>query len=203
MNRYFRLCATNPRESTLAICPKNNSIDYLSMYNYIIFNKKFPLNLELTKSIITSNGIKCENNLQNLKTIWFDIQYNEFAYNMFSEKLKNCIEANKTENDIFDWIKVDIQGVTDCNTFYIPFFPKLPDVLDEKNTKYSGSSVIIPCFASEKIANFGIFSIKKTNWQIPTALYVSEKMKLAIQKEKFNNVKFEKVKTSVNGVVVK
>lgn len=26
MNRYFRLCATNPRESTLAICPKNNSI---------------------------------------------------------------------------------------------------------------------------------------------------------------------------------
>ncbi|MBE6351290.1 MAG: hypothetical protein E7062_11190 [Spirochaetaceae bacterium] len=203
MNRCFRLCATNPRESTLAICPKNNSIDYLSMYNYIIFNKKFPLNLELAKSIITSNGIKYENNLQNLKTIWFDIQYNEFAYNMFSEKLKNCIEANKTENDIFDWIKVDIQGVTDCNTFYIPFFSKLPDVLDEKNTKYSGSSVIIPCFASEKIANFGIFPIKKTNWQIPTALYVSEKMKLAIQKEKFNNVKFEKVKTSVNGVVVK
>lgn len=44
MNRYFRLCATNPRESTLAICPKNNSIDYLDMYNYIVVNKKIPLN---------------------------------------------------------------------------------------------------------------------------------------------------------------
>ena len=203
MKKCYQLCATNPKNSTLAICPPNNTIDYLDMYNYIVTNHKFPFDLKLTKSVLTSNGIRNEDNFSNLATTWFDIQYNEFAYNLFSERLKICIDANKTENDIFDWIKVNIQGITENKTFYIPFFTKLPNILDEKNTKYSGSTIIIPCFDSEKISKYSIFPIRRINWQVPTALYVSEKMKLAIQKEKFNNIKFEKSKTSINGIVVK
>ena len=88
MKKCYQLCATNPKNSTLAICPPNNTIDYLDIYNYIVTNQKFPFDLKLTKSVLTSNGIRNEDNFSNLATTWFDIQYNEFAYNLFSERLK-------------------------------------------------------------------------------------------------------------------
>ena len=66
---------------------------------------------------ITNNGITQNNNVS--EKVFFDYQYNQFAYYLLSERLKNCIEENKGSKDSFSWIRVSVSSEIETRNYYI------------------------------------------------------------------------------------
>ncbi|WP_349675598.1 MULTISPECIES: imm11 family protein [unclassified Treponema] len=151
---------------------------------------------------ITNNGITQNNNVP--EKVFFDYQYNQFAYYLLSERLKNCIEENKGSKDSFSWIKVSVSSEIETRNYYIPIFERIPDVLDSKLTTRvpASNAILVPCFASEKLEGHNFFPLESSFGILPRGIYVSEALKKILQKQKFDNIKFEKAKCSLDGSVI-
>lgn len=178
-------------------------IPSLEVDDFIKQNRRFPCNLALAQMRITKNGISQNDKVPEQE--FYDYQYNQFAYYLLSERLKNCIEENKGPKDSFSWIKVPVSSETETRNYYIPIFESIPDVLDSKlTTRVSASNaILIPCFASEKLEGHNFFPIESSFGVLPRGIYVSDSMKKALTKLKFDNIKFENAKCSMNGTVMK
>lgn len=198
MNRCYDLCATQKHGCYIACLPRDSNIKHFDIENYLGKEKIFPCELLLEPF---------KDKYKECPVEWHDIMYNEFAFFMVSERLKNFLEERRTEHDSFEWINVKVRNEEIVKYYYIIVFPKLLDVVDKKNTSYylEGTRILVPCFAYEKIERFSVFPLNRNNESpcFPSLLYTTEKMKNEIQKEKFSNLKFEKSKTSLNGIVVK
>lgn len=190
------------KEFSMAKLADEKIIPPLEVDEFIKQNRRFPCNLVLVQRRITKNGITQNNNVPEKE--FFDYQYNQFAYYLLSERLKNCIEENKGSKDSFSWINVSVSSETETRNYYIPIFESIPDVLDSKlTTRVSASNaILVPCFASEKLEGYNFFPIESSFGVLPRGIYVSEKLKKELQKQKFDNVKFEKAKCSFDGVVI-
>lgn len=198
MNRCYDLCVTQKYGCYIACLPKKSNIKHFDIENYLVKENRFPceLLLEPFKDKYKESPVE-----------WHDIMYNEFAFFMVSERLKNFLEERRTEHDSFEWINVKIRHENIVKDYYVIMFFKEFDVIDEQNTSYylEGTRILVHCFAYEKAEKYSIFTLNRNKlWPcIPIGLSTTEKIKKEMQKEKFSNLKFEKCKTSVNGIVVK
>ena len=199
---FFTAKEGDSRGFSMAKLADEKIIPPLEVDEFIKQNRRFPCNLVLVQRRITKNGITQNNNVPEKE--FFDYQYNQFAYYLLSERLKNCIEENKGSKDSFSWINVSVSSETETRNYYIPIFESIPDVLDSKlTTRVSASNaILVPCFASEKLEGHNFFPIESSFGVLPRGIYVSEKLKKELQKQKFDNVKFEKAKCSFDGVVI-
>lgn len=199
---FFTAKEGSSKEFSMAKLADEKIIPPLEVDEFIKQNRRFPCNLVLVQRRITKNGITQNNNVPEKE--FFDYQYNQFAYYLLSERLKNCIEENKGSKDSFSWINVSVSSETETRNYYIPIFESIPDVLDSKlTTRVSASNaILVPCFASEKLEGYNFFPIESSFGVLPRGIYVSEKLKKELQKQKFDNVKFEKAKCSFDGVVI-
>ena len=199
---FFTAKEGSSKEFSMAKLADEKIIPPLEVDEFIKQNRRFPCNLVLVQRRITKNGITQNNNVPEKE--FFDYQYNQFAYYLLSERLKNCIEENKGSKDSFSWINVLVSSETETRNYYIPIFESIPDVLDSKlTTRVSASNaILVPCFASEKLEGYNFFPIESSFGVLPRGIYVSEKLKKELQKQKFDNVKFEKAKCSFDGVVI-
>ena len=118
--------------------------------------------------------------------------------------MKNCIEENKGSKDFFSWIKVSVSSEIETRNYYIPIFERIPDVLDSKLTTRvpASNAILVPCFASEKLEGHNFFPLESSFGILPRGIYVSEALKKILQKQKFDNIKFEKAKCSLGGSVI-
>ena len=199
---FFTAKEGDSRGFSMAKLADEKIIPPLEVDEFIKQNRRFPCNLVLVQRCITKNGITQNNNVPGKE--FFDYQYNQFAYYLLSERLKNCIEENKGSKDSFSWINVSVSSETETRNYYIPIFESIPDVLDSKlTTRVSASNaILVPCFASEKLEGHNFFPIESSFGVLPRGIFVSEKLKKELQKQKFDNVKFEKAKCSFDGVVI-
>lgn len=190
------------KEFSMAKLADEKIIQPLEVDEFIKQNRRFPCNLVLEHMRITNSGIIPSNNVPEKE--FFDHQYNQFAYYLLSERLKNCIEENKGSKDSFSWIKVPVSSETETRNYYIPIFESIPDVLDlELTTRVpANNAVLVPCFASEKLAGHNFFPKESSFGVLPRGIYVSEALKKILQKQKFDNIKFEKAKCSLGGSVI-
>ncbi|GEM_PF-613674 len=191
------------KEFSMAKLADESIISPLEVDEFIKQNRRFPCNLVLVHKRITNSGIIQSNNVPEKE--FFDYQYNQFAYYLLSERLKNCIEENKGSKDSFSWISVPVSSENETRDYYIPMFESIPDVLDlELTTRVpANNAVLVPCFASEKLEGHNFFPKESSFGLLPRGIYVSESLKKILQKQKFDNIKFEKSKCSFEGVVVK
>lgn len=121
---------------------------------------------------------------------------NSLAWPIMSEKMKKTIDRNLTGEEGIKWIRVNIKAATQIYTYYLLSFKKNLDVLDKNKTIYvSGTDHIIkPVFSLEKIKQYGIFHKPDSLFgNITAAIYVGEKLKKEILKEKLSGVDFERV----------
>lgn len=199
---FFTAKEGDSRGFSMAKLADEKIIPPLEVDEFIKQNRRFPCNLVLVQRRITKNGITQNNNVPEKE--FCDYQYNQFAYYLLSERLKNCIEENKGSKDSFSWINVSVSSESETRNYYIPIFESIPDVLDSKlTTRVSASNaILVPCFASEKLGGYNFFPIESSFGVLPRGIYVSEKLKKELQKQKFDNVKFEKAKCSFDGVVI-
>ena len=199
---FFTAKEGSCKDFSMAKLADESIISPLGVDEFIKQNKRFPCNLVLEHMRITNSGIIPSNNVPEKE--FFDHQYNQFAYYLLSERLKNCIEENKGSKDSFSWIKVPVSSETETRDYYIPIFESIPDVLDlELTTRVpANNAVLIPCFASEKLEGHNFFPKESSFGILPRGIYVSEALKKILQKQKFDNIKFEKAKCSLGGSVI-
>jgi hypothetical protein len=196
MSKCFNFCGAEKYGNFIAKLPDTAKIANMEMDDFLAKEKYFPCELILKPF---REGFNKDSG------IWHDYMYNEFAYFMVSEKLKNFLSANSTENDCISWISVNIQHDNIVKKYYIIMFNELPDVLDKINTTYVRNTnlLLVPCIALEKAEKYSVFPIRMTKCGIPSLLYTTEKVKKEIQKMGFSNLIFQKAKTSLNGMVLK
>jgi hypothetical protein len=160
---------------------------------------ELPFEMKLMKSCIKNGKLVSEENLFEIKEIWPDYMLNQFAYNMFSERFKEVIEKELTGNEEIDWIAAKIHGNGECKTYYILRFTKKLDTINEEKSLFDKYGLIRPCFSSSKVEKYSIFHVPDKEeylWKIPSGVYVTEKLKKAIQKAKLTGVGFEKTEMS-------
>ena len=198
MSRCYNFIGTEKHGQYIACLPDNSPINpklvSWEVAELLAKNRNFPCELVLKPF---------KDKYKDYPAEWHDYMYNQYAFFMVSERLKNFLEERRTEDDSFEWINVKVRHEDIVKDYYIIVFPKLLDVVDKKNTSYylEGTTILIQCFAYEKIEKFSVFPLNNDSPCFPSLLYTTEKIKKEIQKEKFSNLKFEKCKTSVNGVV--
>lgn len=199
---FFTAKEGSSKDFSMAKLADESIISPLEVDDFIKQNRRFPCNLVLVHKCITNSGIIQSNNVPEKE--FFDYQYNQFAYYLLSERLKNCIEENKGSKDFFSWISVSVSSEIETRNYYIPIFDRIPDVLDSKLTTIvpASNAILVPCFDSEKLEGHNFFTINSSFGVLPRGIYVSESMKKILQKQKFDNIKFEKAKCSLGGSVI-
>lgn len=193
MKKCYSFCGTEKCGQFSAKLPDDAKITNLEMDDYLLKEKKFPCKLVL-KPFKKKNVPP---------VVWHDYMYNEFAYFMVSKRLKEFLVEFSTKNDNIEWISVNIRHNDIVKTYYVITFQEVPDVLDLANTTFLPNSdfLLVPCIAAEKAENYSVFPLRMPHF--PSLLHTTEKIKNELRKEKFSNLKFEKTKTSLNGVVMK
>lgn len=160
--------------------------------------QSMPFNFVLKRLTEERNGLLINDNLDGLQNIWDDYLPNELAWPFMSERLKSLVESCLSGKEGLDWIEVIVIYKTERRKYFIPRFSKKLDTLDPLNTRYvhGTDQILVPCFSSKKIESYHIFHGESIGnlWKISPLLYVSERIKGAIKKEKLIGLSFEKVK---------
>lgn len=193
-SKYFLLSPKHEAKIASAFVLTDNEYDH-NLIQQLEGKTTAPFDFELKLVTETADGIIVSKDVSKVIDIWRDYQPNNLAWPLFSAKLKSVIESNLTNQEGVDWIKCYIKGPNERRTYYILRFNKIFDVLDIKNTIFvQGTDHLIkPCFSYHKIKQFQIFTTPFTNnlWKITPGIYISNYLKMNIQKEKIKGVSFE------------
>jgi len=159
--------------------------------------QSLPFNFNLKRIKEVKDDIIVDDNLDELDEIWLDYQPNDFLWPLMSEKLKSVVQKNLTGNENVDWVDCKVRKGNEERIYYILRFNKVLDVLNIDETKFvNGTDYIIrPVFSFSKIKDYTVFVKPSFEdlWRIPSALYISEKLKKEIQKMKLTGLDFSKV----------
>jgi len=151
------------------------------------------------KIIVEKNGLQYEE-VSSKDDVWQDYPPNLFAWPIFSERFKGIIDCNISGNECVDWIKVNIEHFDIVRPYYILRFNKLHDILDLTKTTYvkDTNHIIVPTFKSLAFEKYHVAAIPESSylWKITSGIYVSEKMRQTIIKEKIKGVIFGKCRIS-------
>jgi hypothetical protein len=197
MEKYYYLSwkgGNGPLASAFA--PKDAKSDN-ELIKELNGSNQLPFELSLVNISVGKNGLIKSEDLTGIKEVWMDYQPSNLAWPIMSDRLKSIVESNLTGNENLDWVTCKIKSDKEERRYYIPRFNKMLDVLDMQKTLFvkDTNHVIRPVFALSKINAYSIFHAPANFdlWKITSGLYVSEKMKKAIQKQKLTGMVFEKV----------
>ncbi len=152
-----------------------------------------PFDLEL-KKLRYHNGSFVEEDLDN--DILCDFPANNLGCPLMSSKMAEIIKQNLSGQEQIDWISAKIIVSGKEVPFFIPRFNKELDVLDMEQTMFVPETdmVIIPSFSYNKIKFLDLFPLPSKGdnlWMITTDIYISERVKVALEKEGVSGVTFD------------
>ncbi len=198
-NVYFMCWKENRSKSAFSVFPKKElGLDH-EIIPLLEGKNIFLADCYFKKIIVEKNGLRYEE-VKSEDNVWQDYPPNAFAWPIFSERFMNIIDNNISGNECIDWIKVNIEHFDVIKPYYILRFNKLHEVLDlEKTTYVNGTDhIIVPTFKSSAFEQYQV-AVKPSPyhlWKITSGIYVSDKMRQTIIKEKIKEVEFEKCRTS-------
>lgn len=195
-NQELYLLTTKVNRNTPFVYPLEAADDVFSL-SEILNTQDFPKTWVMKKVDLTGGKISTEDVFTERDLEWKDLMPSYFAVSLFSENLKSIVEKVITGKENVTWLEAPIRINQVVKIHYILCFNEQLDVLNlEKTTFAEGTDhVIEPCFSKSKIeGNYELmhnpFSM---DWQIPTAVYVTERLKSALEKAKISGIGFEKV----------
>ena len=190
-NKFYLISAKHKSELASAYAPEGTKLAHELILD--IKGEEIPFEFTLVKVSSRKKGLVESTGLSSLKDVWLDYQPNSLAWPLMSSRLKSIIDDNLTGFENIKWVKAKINSHDEQREYYIPKFSNKLDVLDEAKTMYVPGTVQIikPSFSSSKIKELAIFHKPSSFWQITTEIYVCEKVKKAIQKDKLVGLDFE------------
>lgn len=150
-----------------------------------------PINLTLKHPFFRNCRLCFDDDFSTIKHVWEDCQLNCELLILCSDRLKAVIDENRTGQEPMKWISCHIIHNEEDRIYYFPLFTEAPDVLDVDNCYYGNrehkpENIIKPTFDYSKVKTYAIFPLnyggESNMWRVPSAVYVSEKLKRAIIK---------------------
>ena len=121
-----------------------------------------------------------------------DYQDNTDGLRMCSGRLKSLIEANKSENDVLQWLEVSVSDERQARPYYVLHFPEIDDVLDKNGCVYDeAGDVIKPVLSRAICAPYNLIAFKGDT-RFSTMLYVRDNVRKAILKAGCTGMVFDK-----------
>jgi len=91
-----------------------------------------------------------------------DYQFDSFAFRLFSQRLKNLLENNKSPDDKIQWLDATVTWNGETRPYYVLHFYEDTDVLDPVLSKWDDKlkmPLALPhVYIQERIDNHNIFS---------------------------------------------
>lgn len=192
--KYYSMQAKNLKKVSSANAIENDKLDY-ELIPELMSSDKMPFEFELKMLTHSKKGIVITDDTSSLEKKWFDYQYNDLAWPIFSEKLMKIIDDNLDKSDNLSWIKCTINSNEEKKTYFIPKFLKKPDLLDTNKTIYVPGTdhVIKPCYSLLKVQKYAVFPKPSAFWEIPTSIIVNKQIKEAIIRQGISEIEFEEV----------
>lgn len=193
MSKYFFLTGKVKANTAFAYTAGDTPLSH-EILPGVIKKSELPFDLFLKKISIASDGLHVSSDLSGIKNLWLDYQPNNLAWPLMSENMKDVVSRHLTGNEGLSWIKARVFFENMYKLYFIPKFQMKLDVLDENNTLFVPGTdhVIKPVFSLDKIRKYSIFFAPDEFWEITSNLYVSEALKIALQREKILGVDFER-----------
>jgi hypothetical protein len=197
MSKYFSICWDDTPEGANAFALNKPKVSDREIISLLEGKSSLPFEFRLKKVTEKEDGLAISDSLEGLQQVWVDYLPNCEAWPLMSERLKKVIENNLTGEEGIDWIAAIVNGKGEQRKYFVLRFTKKLDVLDTERTMFvPGTDVIIrPCFSLAKVCRYSIFhkgDAYEFLWKITPGIYVNEKLKKAIQKEKLTGIAFEK-----------
>lgn len=191
-DKYYLISAKHKSELASAYAPEGTKLTHELISD--INGDEMPFEFTLVKVSSGKNGLIESTDLSGLNDIWLDYQPNSLAWPLMSLRLQSIINDSLTGYENIKWVKAKINSQDEQREYYIPKFSNKLDVLDEAKTMYvpGTDQIIKPSFSLVKVKDLATFHKPSSFWQITTEMYVSEKLKKAIQKDKLIGLDFEK-----------
>jgi len=191
-DKYYLISAKYKSELASAYAPEGTKLAHELISD--INGDEMPFEFTLVKVSSGKNGLIESTDLSGLNDVWLDYQPNSLAWPLMSSRLQSIINDSLTGYENIKWVKAKINSQDEQREYYIPKFSNKLDVLDEAKTMYvpGTDQIIKPSFSLAKVKELAIFHKPSSFWQITTEMYVSEKLKKAIQIDKLIGLDFEK-----------
>lgn len=106
-----------------------------------------------------------------------------------SEKLKDLIDQNISDNDDIQWLDVNVIDDQKCKKYYFLHFPKNIPVINKDRTIFAGNMVVKVVLDTQLVSHLSIFTLPD---EVGRTLFVSEKLKKIISKNNITGVSFSK-----------
>ena len=199
-NNYYHFSAQNKRKVASAFPHGGGLIIASDLIPELDDADELPFELDIVMVTSGKDGLIISSDISSFDTVWLDYQPNGLAWPLFSERLRTIVVQSLTGKEGVSWIKATVNGHGERRFYYIPRFEKKLDVLDHEQTKYVKGTdlVIIPHFSLLKVSEYSVFHVPtaQNRWKITSGLYINEKLKQMIIKEKLTGVDFEQARAS-------
>ncbi len=106
-----------------------------------------------------------------------------------SEKLKDLIEQNISDNENVQWLDVNVSGDLECKKYYFLHFPKNIPVINKDRSIFAGNMVVKVVLDAQLVSHLSIFTLPD---EVGRTLFVSEELKKVISKNNITGVSFFK-----------
>lgn len=156
--------------------------------------KNVELKFELVNIIKGKNGISVNKDISKIETLWYDYTLNQFAWPMFSKKMKDIIVEYLRQYQKTEWIKCEVKAAEECRDYYIPVYLFEDKVLDENKTSYVDGTdlIIVPVFKSDLIKELDFFTLSHKN-DLDPVFYVSDILKINFEKAGITGLYYDKI----------
>lgn len=192
---YFLMGPTNTPTVASAFAPESVPTAY-ELLQQVSNLSEMPFEFSLVKLTTEQSGLVKSSDLSGLESLWIDYLPNSLAWPLFSQRLMTVVSNALSGEEGISWLRAKVNHNKEQYSYFIPVFLRLLDVLDVQKTMFvKGTDHIIrPCFSKEKVQRYEIFHLPASNnlWKITPSLYVSEKLKKAVQKDKLTGITFDK-----------
>ena len=172
--KYYWMLQKEESIETIAYCPKGTFLSF-QILDILSNVNKLPFDMEL-------HSVKIEDRLVkgDISDICSDYLSNNLGCSIVSQRLKNLIDNCLNGTESLRWISVNIKGKSMQYEFFIPFFAKYWDTLDQEKTVVdrNTNTIIKPVFDYDKYKQYAIFhSPDYVFWQMSFSLYINEDIK--------------------------
>lgn len=195
---YFRMYLKNKATVTKALTKDLGTINNDEILSKYLNKDQLLFEFSLAKSFLKDDKLHLNKNLSSIKKIWYDYQYNDKGWPLFSEKLKLIIESHLTGQEGIEWLKAKVNSSKEQRIYFIPKFTKKIDLLDMSKTTFVPGTDFVrkPYFLKSKIQPYSLFCRITYTWPISYLLYISEEIKELIIEAGMTEILFKQAHTS-------
>jgi len=124
-----------------------------------------------------------------------DYQNENKGMHLCSLKLREILEQQASEYDVFQWLEATVRHEGEERPYYVLHFPEPADVINKEKSKYSKSDgkLIVPRLSRALCEKYNVFTLLNPNSPLAShRIYIRENVKKAVEAAGCTGMEFQK-----------